>query len=43
MESNKRAFALYQKMGFLKEGLMHNLSLIDGKYENHIIMAILFD
>lgn len=42
-EGNKRAIALYEKMGFFIEGLHRNAVRVDNKYENHISMAVLFD
>ena len=41
-ENNIRAIALYEKLGFEKEGVHKNGVCIDGKYENHIFMALLF-
>ena len=40
-EENIIATALYEKMGFVKEGIHKNGVCIDGKYENHIFMALL--
>jgi ribosomal protein S18 acetylase RimI-like enzyme len=42
-ENNASAIALYEKMGFEKEGVHKNGVCIDGKYENHIFMALLFN
>jgi ribosomal protein S18 acetylase RimI-like enzyme len=42
-ENNASAITLYEKMGFEKEGVHKNGVCIDGKYENHIFMALLFD
>lgn len=42
-EPNKRAIALYEKMGFQVEGLHRDAICIEGEYENHISMALLFD
>lgn len=42
-EHNKPAIALYEKLGFQVEGLHRNAVCIDGQYENHICMALLFD
>lgn len=42
-ETNTTAIALYKKMGFEKEGIHKNGVCIDGKYENHVFMALLFD
>lgn len=41
-ENNIPAISLYKKFGFVKEGFHKNAVLIDGKYENHISMALLF-
>lgn len=40
-EQNKPAIALYKKLGFEKEGVHKNAVCIEGKYENHIFMALL--
>ncbi len=40
-ENNTSAIALYEKMGFEQEGIHKNGVCIDGKYENHIFMALL--
>lgn len=42
-ENNKAAIALYKKFGFVAEGIHINGVCIDGRYENHIFMALLFD
>jgi RimJ/RimL family protein N-acetyltransferase len=42
-EDNTNAIALYEKVGFVAEGLQRNGALVDGKYENVIEMAILFE
>lgn len=42
-EHNKAAIALYEKYGFIKEGVHKNAVRIDGEYENHIFMALLFE
>ncbi len=41
-EGNLRAIALYEKHGFLLEGVHRNAIKIGTKYENHLSMAILF-
>ena len=41
-ENNKPAIALYEKFGFVAEGIHRNGVCIDGEYENHIFMALLF-
>lgn len=40
-EKNTSAIALYEKFGFEKEGIHKNAVCIDGKYENHVFMALL--
>ncbi|WP_242602350.1 GNAT family N-acetyltransferase [Legionella rowbothamii] len=42
-EQNKPAIALYKKLGFEEEGVHKNAVCIEGKYENHIFMALLLD
>ena len=42
-ENNKAAISLYKKFGFVAEGIHKNGVCIDGQYENHIFMALLFD
>jgi ribosomal protein S18 acetylase RimI-like enzyme len=42
-EKNTSAITLYEKMGFEKEGVLKNGVCIDGKYENLIFMALLFE
>lgn len=42
-ENNKPAIALYEKFGFVAEGVHKNGVCIDGVYENHIFMALLID
>jgi len=42
-EDNKIAIALYKKFGFEIEGLKRNALKIDGRYENLVLMALLFD
>ncbi len=42
-ENNKRAIALYEKQGFLIEGLHRNAVRIGTKYENQISMALLYE
>jgi len=42
-ENNTAAIALYKKFGFVVEGIHTNGVCIDGQYENHIFMALLFD
>ena len=40
-EDNRSAIALYEKVGFVTEGLQRNGVLVDGEYENVVEMAIL--
>ena len=40
-EDNANAIALYEKVGFVTEGLQRNGVLVDGVYENVVEMAIL--
>jgi RimJ/RimL family protein N-acetyltransferase len=42
-EDNKVAIALYKKFGFEIEGLKRNALKIDGRYENLVLMGLLFD
>jgi RimJ/RimL family protein N-acetyltransferase len=37
---NERAIALYEKVGFKKEGTLKDAALIDGHYKDVILMAI---
>jgi RimJ/RimL family protein N-acetyltransferase len=37
---NQRAIALYEKAGFVREGLLRDASLIDGVFRDAILMAI---
>ena len=41
-EDNPGAIALYQKVGFLAEGVQRNAFKVDGGYHNLILMAVLF-
>jgi ribosomal protein S18 acetylase RimI-like enzyme len=41
-ENNRNAIALYKKLGFMTEGLQRNALKIDGRYENQVLMALLF-
>ncbi|HZR69264.1 MAG TPA: GNAT family N-acetyltransferase [Burkholderiales bacterium] len=41
-EPNARARELYEKAGFAAEGLKRNAVRVDGRYENLLVMAILF-
>ncbi|OGQ46671.1 MAG: hypothetical protein A3H42_04230 [Deltaproteobacteria bacterium RIFCSPLOWO2_02_FULL_46_8] len=40
---NERAIKLYEKFGFLREGVMREAAFIDGEYKDIIIMGILRD
>ncbi|KTD49492.1 GNAT family acetyltransferase [Legionella rubrilucens] len=42
-EHNKAALALYHHVGFVIEGIHKNAVRIDGRYENHLSMALLFE
>jgi RimJ/RimL family protein N-acetyltransferase len=41
-ENNRTAIALYKKFGFETEGVKRNALKIDGRYENQVLMALLF-
>ena len=41
-ENNANAIALYKKVSFEIEGVQRNAILLDGTYENLILMAVLF-
>jgi ribosomal protein S18 acetylase RimI-like enzyme len=41
-ESNVVAIELYKKIGFATEGLQRDRILVDGAYENHVLMGMLF-
>ncbi len=41
--NNQRAIKAYEKVGFIKEGLMRNAAFIDGKILDVVIMARLSD
>jgi ribosomal protein S18 acetylase RimI-like enzyme len=41
-ENNRNAIALYEKVGFATEGVQRDAVLVDGTYENLILMAVLF-
>lgn len=40
-EFNKKAFALYRKLGFIEEGVQRERIFRNGKYHNYIMMSIL--
>lgn len=42
-ENNKPAIALYKNVGFVVEGLHRNAICIEGQYENHLSMALIFE
>jgi len=42
-EDNANAIALYKKIGFVAEGVQRNAFKVDGRYENLVMMALLFD
>lgn len=42
-EPNKRAIALYEKVGFVREGLHKRAVCLDGVYEDEISMGLLFE
>jgi RimJ/RimL family protein N-acetyltransferase len=41
--SNTRAVALYESLGFVPEGLKRRARKLDGRYDDDVIMALLFD
>lgn len=42
-EDNARAIALYDKVGFAREGIVRRAAHIDGRFIDAISMALLFD
>jgi RimJ/RimL family protein N-acetyltransferase len=42
-ENSLSAMTLFEKSGFVKEGVMRKQAFIDGEYENSVLMALLFD
>ncbi|HZM33384.1 MAG TPA: GNAT family protein [Burkholderiales bacterium] len=42
-EHNDRAIALYERLGFVREGLKRNAVRIDGNYENLVCMGLVCD
>ncbi|MDC7741757.1 GNAT family N-acetyltransferase [Rhizobium binxianense] len=42
-EDNARAIALYEKVGFTREGIVRRAARIDGRFIDAVSMAILFD
>ena len=41
-ENNAVAIELYKKLGFAVEGLQRNRILVDGIYENLVLMGVVF-
>ena len=41
--SNTRAIALYERLGFVREGLKRRVRKLDGRYDDDVLMALLFD
>ena len=39
--SNTRAIALYEQLGFVREGVKHRARKLDGQYEDNVFMALL--
>jgi RimJ/RimL family protein N-acetyltransferase len=42
-EVNHRAIRCYEKVGFVREGLLRQHRLVDGKYGNTVVMSVLRD
>jgi len=42
-EDNRNAIALYRKLGFVTEGVKRHALRIDDRYENQVLMALLFE
>jgi ribosomal protein S18 acetylase RimI-like enzyme len=42
-ENNRNAIALYRKLGFVTEGVKRKALKIDGRFENQVLMALLFE
>ncbi|WP_375337277.1 GNAT family N-acetyltransferase [Rhizobium binae] len=42
-EDNSRAIALYERMGFVREGIIRRAARIDGRFIDAIGMSLLFD
>ena len=40
---NTRAIRLYEKLGFVHEGLRPRARKLDGRYDDNVLMALLFD
>jgi ribosomal protein S18 acetylase RimI-like enzyme len=41
-ENNQRVVALYERFGFVREGIQRNAIRVDGKYESLLSMALIF-
>jgi ribosomal protein S18 acetylase RimI-like enzyme len=41
--SNSRAVALYERLGFVREGVKRRARKLDGQYEDNVLMALLVD
>jgi ribosomal protein S18 acetylase RimI-like enzyme len=41
--SNARAIALYEGLGFVREGFKRRVRKLDGRYDDDVLMALLFD
>jgi len=41
--SNARAIALYESLGFVREGLRRRSRKLDGRYDDDVMMALLFN
>lgn len=40
---NLRAIALYEKVGFVREGMARGAIRIDGRYIDSVLMALIFE
>jgi len=41
--SNTRAIRLYERLGFVHEGVRRRARKLDGAYEDNVLMALVFD
>ena len=41
--TNTRAIALYERMGFVREGVKRRARKLDGAYDDDVLMGLLFD
>ena len=41
--SNARAIALYERLGFVREGYKRRVRKVDGEYDDDVIMALFRD